>query len=295
MKKLFFLILALYIVLPVSAQLSDLHYLPPLKQYSSGIGISRQAIYLSTPVTTSFTVNVYRGAGTTPVSSFSLSKSSPYVYSLSDNDNNITLVDNTNTGVVISNSGLRFESANGEKFYVNYRGSSASQGSSLTSKGRAALGKKFRWGGGPVIGGQDVNATAGIMATEDGTKVEITGYDPSIAFRQGGNPVALTDNTISITLNKGESFVLEYCIGVPSTLNDKWLGASIVSDKNIAVSVGNCLYSAAAGSSRDIAIDQIIPENVLGSEYVFVRGYGSDILEFPIIIATQNGTDIFIY
>ena len=33
---------------------------------------------------------------------------------------------------------------------------------------------------------------------------------------------------------------------------------------------------------------------MLGSEYVFVRGYGSDILEFPIIIATQNGTDIYV-
>lgn len=146
MKKLLFSILLLYVVLPVSAQLSDVHYLPPLKQTINNIGIQWQAIYLSTPVTTPFTVKVFRGTATTPVSTFTLSKSAPYVYALPDGDNNITFVDNANTGVVISNSGLRFESANGEKFYVNHRGAQGNQGSSLTSKGRAAQGKKFRWG-----------------------------------------------------------------------------------------------------------------------------------------------------
>ena len=110
MKKLFFSILLLYIVLPVSAQLSDLHYLPPLKQSANNVGMQWQAIYLSTPVTTPFTVKVFKGTATTPISTFTLSKSAPYVYALPDGDNNITFVDNANTGVVISNSGLRFDS-----------------------------------------------------------------------------------------------------------------------------------------------------------------------------------------
>jgi hypothetical protein len=133
------------------AQLSDVHYLPPLKQYSIGVGVVGQAVYLSTPNTTSFVVNVYRGNSSNIYATFSLSNATPYTLNLPDSDNNITWVDNTNTGVPISTAGLRFESANGEEFYVNYRGANTAQGSSLVSKGRAALGKKFRWGGAPQI------------------------------------------------------------------------------------------------------------------------------------------------
>ena len=281
------------------AQLSDLHYLPPLKQERNNIGFQGQAIYLSTPVVNPFTVNVYQGTNTTPVITITLSNASPYVYPLANGDNNITLVNEANTGVVISNSGLRFESVNGEKFYVNHRGAQSAQGSSLTSKGRAALGKRFRWGGGPVIQGDNTNATLGMMATEDGTTVQVFGYDPSIVFRRGSDNDAITDDQLSITLNKGQSFVLEYPIRNLSTYNssklyDEWMGASVVADKDIVVSLGNALYSPTRDGSRDIAIDQIIPENVLGNEYIFVRGYGSDSLEFGIIIATQNGTEIYV-
>ncbi|WP_367271521.1 IgGFc-binding protein, partial [Nonlabens sp.] len=281
------------------AQLSDLHYLPPLKQESNNIGFQVQAIYLSTPETTEFDVKVYQGTDPTPIKTIKLSNLNPYIYSLGNGDNNVTFVDNDNTGKVLSDSGLRFESENGERFYVNHRGAQSAQGSSLTSKGRAALGKRFRWGGGPVIFGDDTNATLGIMATEDGTTVEISGYDPSIVFRKGSDVDAITDDRLSITLNKGQSYVLEYAIrNLPNFKTnityDEWMGALIAADKDIAVSLGNALYSPSNDGGRDIAIDQIIPENVLGNEYVFVRGYGKDDLEFAIIIATQNGTELYV-
>ena len=110
------------------AQLSDLHYLPPLKQKDNNIGFQEQAIYLSTPETAPFTVNIYQGTNTTPISSISLSNASPYVYNLASGDNNITFVDDAKTGEVLTSSGLRFESANGKRFYVNHRGSHPSQG-----------------------------------------------------------------------------------------------------------------------------------------------------------------------
>ena len=300
MKKLLFLILSISFASLSFAQLSDLHYLPPLKQKDDNIGFQEQAIYLSTPETTPFTVNIYQGTNTTPISSISLSNASPYVYNLANGDNNITFVDDAKTGEVLTSSGLRFESANGKRFYVNHRGSQASQGSSLTSKGRAALGKRFRWGGGPVINGsQNINATMGIMASEDNTTIQLSGYDPSIVFRKGSVYNGITDDSYSITLDKGESFVFEYpiyesLIYSPTKVYDEWLGASIVSDKDIVVSIGNAMYAPIAGGGRDIAIDQIIPENVLGSDYVFVRGYGADNLEFAIIIATQNSTEIYV-
>ena len=85
----------------VSAQLSDLHYLPPLKQGANNQGIQNQAIYLSTPETTAFTVNVYRGTNTSPINTFNIDNLNPVIWTLGNGDNNITLVDNSNTGVVV--------------------------------------------------------------------------------------------------------------------------------------------------------------------------------------------------
>ena len=76
---------------------------------------------------------------------------------------------------------------------------------------------------------------------------------------------------------------------------DGWLGATIKSDKKIAISNGGLNTGVRAGAqSRDAAIDQPVPQNVIGREYVFVRGNGTNETEFPIIIGTQNGTEIFV-
>ena len=136
----------------LNAQLSDLHYLPPLKQGQNNAGIREQAIYLSTPEPITFVVNACQGTNPTPVATFNISNVSPAVWTLSNGDNNIILVNNANTGVVLQNSGLRFESPSGNRFYVNYRGNSNAQAASLTAKGRQALGTRFKWGGVPNLG-----------------------------------------------------------------------------------------------------------------------------------------------
>ena len=207
-RKILFLLLVIGCSISVKAQLSDLHYLPPLKQGQNNAGIREQAIYLSTPEPTPFTVNVYRGTNATPVATFNISNVSPAVYTLSNGDNNIILVNNANTGVVLNNSGLRFESPSGNRFYVNYRGSSSAQSASLTSKGRQAMGQRFKWGGVPNLGQHPSKSnTLGIMATEDNTTIDLYGYDPGCEFRVGNNRAGITDNTYQITLNANESFV----------------------------------------------------------------------------------------
>ena len=282
------------------SQLSDLHYLPPLRQGANNAGIRDQAIYLSTPETTAFTVNAYRGTNTTPLATFSISNTTPVTYTLADGNNNITLVDDNNTGVILTNSGLRFEAPGGEKFYVNYRGNSTSQGASLTSKGRIALGTKFKWGGVPNLGSENSKSnTLGIMATEDNTTITLSGYDPNCEFRVGNNRAGITANTYTVTLDENESFVFETYIGTSPTLAHErgWIGASIDADKDIVISNGSMNYGRQAGSSnRDAGIDQPVPENRLGKEYVFIRGNGNanGWTEFPLIIATENNTQIFI-
>ncbi|MEH6681628.1 MAG: gliding motility-associated C-terminal domain-containing protein [Sediminicola sp.] len=280
------------------AQLSDLHYLPPLKQHTNNNAIIQQAIYLSTPETEPFDVEVFQGTGTVPLTTLSISNTAPAQYRLGDGDNNITLVSNPNTGAVLSGSGLRFQSAAGQRFYVNYRGRSTSQAGSLTSKGRQALGTAFKWGGLPnyLSNSTTVSTSLGIMATEDNTIVDIFGYDPGCRFRLGNDPIGITDDVLQISLNAGESYVLEAIPSASLTANiDGWLGASIRSNKKISVSNGALLLRAfQSGGGWDVAIDQPIPENVLGKEYVFVRGNGVDYTEFAVIIATQNNTQVFV-
>jgi hypothetical protein len=281
--------------LPLFAQLSDLHYLPPLKQRTGAF--DAQLIYLSTPETTAFDVNVYVGTSTTPVTTLSISKSAGATYNPGNGDNNITLLTDANTGSVQSNSGLRFESPSGKKFYVNWRGKSASQASSLTSKGRTALGTAFKWVGAPNRGTftAAISTSLGIMATEDNTTVSIFGYDTKCTFRKGSDQAGDTSDAITVTLNKGQTYVLEAPTDGNTANVAGWLGASITSNNPIAVSFGEMHYQPmATESSRDCGIDQIIPENKLGKEYIFVRGRGVDGLEFPVIIATQNDTKIYV-
>lgn len=284
----------------ISAQLSDLHYLPPLKQGQNNQGIRDQAIYLSTPEPTTFTVNAYRGTNPAPVASFNISNVSPAVWTLGDGDNNITLVNNANTGVVLTNSGLRFESPSGNRFYVNYRGNSNAQAASLTAKGRQALGTRFKWGGVPNLGAHSSKSnTLGIMATENNTTINVFGYDPGCEFRVGNNRAGITDNTYTITLNANESFVFETYIGNSPTQahEDGWIGASIISDKDIVISNGSINFGRQVGASnRDAGIDQPVPENRLGKEYVFIRGNGNTNgwTEFPLLIATSDNTQIFV-
>ncbi len=84
------------------AQLSDLHYMPPLKQGANNEAVQQQAVYLSTPEPTAFTVYAYRGTNPSPVATFTISNVNPAVYTLPNGDNNITLVDNAHTGVVLN-------------------------------------------------------------------------------------------------------------------------------------------------------------------------------------------------
>src|SRR5690606_26963696 len=151
-----------------------------------------------------------------------------------------------------------FESTGGEKFYVNYRGSSSAQSTSLTSKGRQALGKLFKWGGVPNRANtSDISTSLGIMASEDNTTVDIFGYDPNCEFRLQNNAGGLTSNAIQIVLNKGESFVLEAKTGQTTANIEGWLGATISANKNIAISNGGLNYGVSNSSkgSRDAGID----------------------------------------
>ncbi len=296
----------------VSAQLSSKHYLPPLKRTNNWQTIpDGQAIYLSTPEVNAFDVNVYQGTNTTAIATLSVSNGTQTIYTppiatggnSSTGDNNTTLITQANSGIVLSDAGLRFEAPSGKKFYVNWRTSNGSQGSSLVSAGEAGLGTDFRWGGTLypyVTQYYNLNSVIGIMATEDNTLVNISGYDPACTFTKNGNTTgdnSITDDLITFTLNAGQTFVLEAALtgstAASSPNNRGWLGATISSTKKIAVNQGHMGLSMTNGG-QDMSMTQITPTSNIGKQYAFIRGNGADNAEYPIIIATENDTKVYV-
>ena len=303
--KQFLLLLLVLGTQPFFAQLSSKHYLPPLKQ--AGSVVQGQVIYLSTPETTAFDVNVYQGISTTLTTTLSVSNSSPVIYTpplatggtSAEGNNNSTLITETNAGIVLSGAGFRFEAPSGKKFYLNWRAAHTGQASSLVSAGEAGLGTDFRWCGIPQIitSGestyQGANSVIGIMATENNTTVTISGYNPACTFSKNNSNTGITDDIITINLNAGQSYVLEAVALYNSVNIDGWLGATISSNKNIAVNQGHLMFKLQQGGI-DFSMTQLTPTSNLGKEYVFIRGNGVDEIEFPIIVATQNNTNVFV-
>ncbi|MFK5972922.1 MAG: hypothetical protein QM485_06535, partial [Flavobacteriaceae bacterium] len=60
-KKILSFVFLLVSTASIHAQLSGLHYLPLSKQGVNNAAVQQQAIYRSTPESTTFTVNAYRG------------------------------------------------------------------------------------------------------------------------------------------------------------------------------------------------------------------------------------------
>jgi uncharacterized repeat protein (TIGR01451 family) len=291
--------MSLFFVSISYSQLDSEHYLPPLKQVSNNAAIQQQAVYFSTPETTAFPIEIFVGNSTTRLIEITgLSKGNGKIFDstngLANGDNDITLVTNANTGEVLSSSGLRIIAPGGQKFYVNYRGRSSAQAGSLTSKGAKAQGTEFRWGGIPnrATNG-NLSTSLGMMATKNGTVVTVSGYNSDCKFRKGNDRGGITADIQTINLDKGQSFVLEAAKNETTANIDGWLGAKIESTEPIVISNGGLNVGVRTGSqSRDVGIDQPVDVSSLGREYVFVRGLGTNETEFPIIVATENNTEV---
>jgi hypothetical protein len=125
--------------------------------------------------------------------------------------------------------------------------------------------------------------------------------------RSGFNIVATQNNTIitinpkqaivghaanipfTITLQKGETFSAE---AVSILANQHLSGSTITSNFPVAVTIHDDSMSGAPyGGCADLMGDQLIPNQVIGSEYIILKGYlnGPDKI---YVVAVQNNTQI---
>ncbi|MCW5899815.1 MAG: gliding motility-associated C-terminal domain-containing protein [Flavobacteriales bacterium] len=131
-------------------------------------------------------------------------------------------------------------------------------------------------------------ASFDIVATENNTTVMI--YSPVAV---DGHPALVP---FTITLNRGQTYS---CGNTnPLTHFDPLThpsGAVVLSDKPVAVSLKDDSNHNPSGGCYDLMLDQIVPVNILGTDYVAIKGgLNQTGDESMFIMAVQNNTQVFI-
>ncbi len=281
---LFILLFAHYFT--AFAQLDSIHWIPPM--YASDAP-NDQYIYLSTPSTIPFVVTIKDGAGNI-LATPSLSNATPYRYSIGTGTGTPLFVTDGMLNNAQMNKGFILQA--NEKFYANVRLKNTAQAGSLTAKGRAGAGNTFRVSFIPVfVNASYRNNFCSIMATEDNTTVTVSGYNPNVVFH--GIPT-VTSNSLTISLNAGETYTFASKFNVNANKTGL-IGALISSDKPVVVNNGNFLGALEnTNQGQDILIDQSVPTDILGTEYISVRGNGLNSMEQILVVAHQDNTGIFV-
>ena len=297
--KIFFIFFLLFNCNTAYSQYSKNHYIPPITSTGSGGGDAQeQYLYISTPSQTPVSVTI-KPLGGTEITQL-VSNAAPWEYFIGDGNNtNLILRSNLLDGDPFDDKGFIVEAE--YPVYVSARLFSSGQSyqaGTIVSKGTTALGNEFRAGtfvsGGFLEGSADNYLDfISVLATQDNTTVN---------FSEFGNGVTFVNNipTSNIILNAGESYSVA-TRPYPSSTNFNnaggLIGALIESDKPIAVNSGSYTGSNSligSDTGQDIGIDQLVPSDVVGDEYIFVRGLGPDEVERPLIVAHEDNTEVYV-
>ena len=275
------------------AQADEIHYIPPFHAYSD---VSQHYLLVSTVEAGSFDVTVRDGAGNLVHTFTGLTRSTPQEFNLPGGGYaQIGVLEDSELNAV-STEGLILTAD--QPFTSNVRHRTTDQGLSLTSKGQFALGTEFR--SGHLISNNEVaNSKANflsVMATEDGTSVTFSDIPAGFTFlgQAPGSSLPV------VSLDAGESYVVSYTFdhlgqdltNDPNEIN----GVHVTSDKPIAFTTGSWLGGNAEGNRKDIGVDQTVPVDRLGTEFVVLAGAATtraDLLERPGVVAATDDTEVF--
>ena len=306
MKKSFLLIIFfIFNVNCLFSQISKVHYIPPLTSNSGSI--ADQYIYLSTPSEADVDYDIQIIGGGTISGTFN--NTSPIRYDIGNGNNTQLTVNSNLSASVINNRGYIITASC--PIYVSVRYNAGFQGGAFTSKGTAGLGTHFRTAMMPMgdrttaVQQNDFLSYVSIIASEDNTIIKASfpnaNGSSNILNIGGYNGVP-----VEVELMKGESYIFAVEASTSNVQNNRFalFGALIQSiDENgiedptkpIAVTVGSSNGTFAQSSNgRDQGVDQIVPVEKVGHEYIFVRTAGNNDFENVILVADKNNTEIYL-
>lgn len=287
-KILFFLLL--FCTSFFEAQLDRKHWFSPMVD-RTGNGGDHQALYLSTSRTTPFAVKVFNN--NIQIATVTISKGNPQKL---DIPRNYIITTQQSDLFTPTSKGLYLEAD--YTFYANLRFSVYNHAEIITSKGVPSTGTLFYAVVAPATTNPVMpylNFMTSVLATEDNTQVTISNYNTSVVFSNGNT--GATQPTLSFTLNKGQSYIIDGFADLTQN-SDSFIGAKIQSNKPVSVTNGNFngQYAGNNTSSSDILMDQSVPVNQLGQEFILVKGNGSigTNMEGAVVLATQDNTQVFV-
>ncbi|MGC8864822.1 MAG: hypothetical protein ACP5O2_03770 [Bacteroidales bacterium] len=154
-------------------------------------------------------------------------------------------------------------------------------------KGKNALGSEFYIPSQFHYPNQVGREAFDIVATENNTTVTISVTDDVIGHAK--------NTTWTVTLQRGQTYSVK-CVG--NTITNTLAGSHITSNKPIAVSImDDSIRPGITTGGYDLIGDQILPVNLLGFEYIVVKGFaysGSTNYEKFYVLAAQDNTSIYL-
>ncbi|MFM7018305.1 T9SS type B sorting domain-containing protein [Flavobacterium sp.] len=287
-----YILLTFCLSLNCFSQFSKTHYIPPLSN-SDSQEPQGQYIYISTPSTTPISFVIQEIGGNSI--SGTVSRDTPYVYNIGNGYDTQLLISKSDVNTIKNNKGYIINAQ--DLIYANVRLTSTQQNNQaggLVSKGKAGLGTHFRIGAFINTGASATTTNhytfATILATENNTTISFGDIKPGVQLI---NNTAAGNNPANIILNAGQSFAMAV-VGPTDANRDGLIGASITSDKPIAVNCGSFAGSNGTTSNLDLGMDQIVSAERTGMEYIFVKGSGLDVTERPLLIADLDNTEIYL-
>ena len=294
MFKHIFIFISFIISFNLSAQLSKIHYIPPLTSADIGgnfpIEPGDQYFYISTPSTSSVNYKIKTGQGNIWQEG-TVSNVNPVITPAVNFDGDYyqhLFIKPSFAGSIVK-AGFTVEADSEVYVSIRFNARKGGGGSgnfyhagAIVSKGESALGNRFMVGSLRNRYNQNVSFSS-VMATENLTTVKFK-LPSGVATYSGKT------GEFEIVLNAGESYLV-----VGTGTDNHLIGTLIESDKDIVVNTGSGTGSNANNNGgQDYGMDQIVGEDFIGSDYIFIKGDGDSDWEKALVISNQDNTDVYV-